>query len=340
MIVLVALLVAAGAVYALEQHGGSSLFAGTSRVSRADARPRLTTRGKLALAARVILGAAALLLLVVRPVAAAWAAQQGILLTPSEPARAVERLTRAVRLDPVNELYWVKLGAAAQAYGRSVRDAPTRRSALEQARAAFERAIRLSPANSYNHANLGRLLADLAQSGDAAPGDAFAAFDRALQIDPNNAYFYADAANAALILGDYERAREYAERGSQRYPRFALTRALLGHIALARRRPAEAVEPLQQAVNGDWHGAERLRVAAASNLAAAYLELGRAAEAEAAARVALAGAPNFADARFNRGRALERLGRRAEAIEEYRRALTDQPDHAPARQALRALGES
>ena len=81
-------------------------------------------------------------------------------------------------------------------------------------------------------------------------------------------------------------------------------------------------------------------MAAASNLAAAYLELGRPAEAEAAARVAIERAPNFADARFNRGRALERLGRRAEAIEEYRRALADQPDHAPARQALRALGES
>jgi O-antigen ligase/tetratricopeptide (TPR) repeat protein len=338
VIVLLALLVAAGSVYVLEEHGGLPLFAGTSRIERAVARRRLTTRDTVALGARVILGAAALLLLVARPLAAAWAAHQGIALTPSEPARAVERLTRAVRLDPVNELYWVKLGAAAQAHARGVREAPIRRASLEQARTAFERAIRLSPANSYNHANLGRALADLAQSGDAAPGAAFAAFDRALQIDPNNAYFYADAANAALTLGDYERAREYAERGSQRYPRFALTRALLGHIALARRRPAEAVEPLQQAVDGDWHGAERLRVAAASNLAAAYLELGR--PAEAAARVALERAPNFADARFNRGRALERLGRRAEAIVEYRRALADQPDHTPARQALRALGES
>jgi tetratricopeptide (TPR) repeat protein len=56
--------------------------------------------------------------------------------------------------------------------------------------------------------------------------------------------------------------------------------------------------------------------------------------------VAIEGAPNFADARFNRGRALERLGRRGEAVAEYRRALADQPDHLPARQALRALGES
>ncbi|HVG77389.1 MAG TPA: O-antigen ligase family protein [Patescibacteria group bacterium] len=339
LIILIAFLVVAVAVFVLEQHGRPPLFQGTSS-GPAVARPRRTIGRTVALAARGILGAVALVLLVFRPVAAARAAQQGILLTPSEPARAVQRLERAVALDPVNELYWVKLGAAAQAYARTVREAPTRRSALQQAHAAFMRAAQLSPANSYNHANVGRVLADLAQVGDGSPGAAFAAFDRALQIDPNNAYFYADAANAAMVLGDFERAREYAERGSKLYPRFALTRALLGHIALARRQPAEAVEPLQQAVSGDWHGAERLRVAAASNLAAAYLELGRPVEAEAAARVAIERAPNFADARFNRGRALERLGRRAEAVEEYRRALTDQPDHLPARQALRALGES
>ena len=64
-----------------------------------------------------------------------------------------------------------------------------RRSSLEQARAAFERARRLSPANSYNHANLGRVLGRSGAVEDVAPGDAFAAFDRALQIDPNNAYF-------------------------------------------------------------------------------------------------------------------------------------------------------
>ena len=34
-------------------------------------------------------------------------------------------------LDPVNELYWVKLGAAAQAYSRTLQEAPARRTTLE-----------------------------------------------------------------------------------------------------------------------------------------------------------------------------------------------------------------
>ena len=64
------------------------------------------------------------------------------------------------------------------------------------------------------------------------------------------------------------------------------------------------------------HGPERLRVVAASNLAAAYLAAGRPAEVGSRRPGRTRGVPNFADARFNRGRALERLGRRAEAIEE------------------------
>ena len=267
-------------------------------------------------------GAAALLLLVARPLAAAWAAQQGIGLTPSAPARAVERLTRAVRLDPVNELYWVKLGAAAQAHARSVREAPIRRASLEQARAAFERAIRLSPANSYNHANLGRALADLAQSGDAAPGAAFAAFDRALQIDPNNAYFYADAANAALTLGDYERAREYAERGSQRYPRFALTRALLGHIALARRGRRKRWSRHSGGGRRLARGGA-LRVAAASNLAAAYPARAPEASRRGVALERASGLPTH----FNRAERSAAAG--APRRSRIRQALADQPDHTP-----------
>jgi len=39
-------------------------------------------------------------------------------------------------------------------------------------------------------------------------------------------------------------------------------------------------------------------------------------------------------------KALERMGRRAEAVAEYRRLLADRPDYALAREALRALGAS
>ncbi len=285
-------------------------------------------------------GAVLLVALVLRPLAAAWAAQEGVQLTSPAPAAAVERLRRAVWLDPVVELYWVKLGAAAHALARREPDPAARRRALGEARAAYERARRLAPANSYDYANLARVTADLAAEGLATPAEAFAGFDRALAMDPNNAYFYVDAAGAATSLGDAEHARDYAARGAARYPRFGVVRAQLAYVALLERRPADAVEPLRQALAAEWHGATEAQALAASNLAAAYLQLGRPADAEPAARLALAQVPALADARFNLARALEGLGRRQDAIAEYRRVLTERPDYTPARDALRALGAS
>ncbi len=339
LVVVAALVGGAGVAFVLDGPGHSPAVVARPVRRGARATPR-SPRGRTALAVGGLVGAVLLVVVVLRPLAAAWAAQQGVLLTPTQPAPAVERLQRAVALDPVTELYWVKLGAAAHAQARLMSEAEPRARALGQARVAYERALRLVPANSYNHANLGRVLADLAQGGGAAPAAAFARFDRALAMDPNNAYFYADAVNAAVTLGDLERARGYATRGAALYPRFGVLRAQVGYVALAARRPAEAVEPLRQALAVDWHGADEAQALAASNLAAAYLQIGRPADAHTAARLALDRLPALADARFNLARALEGLGRRDEAIAEYRRLLAEQPDYALAREALRALGAS
>jgi O-antigen ligase/tetratricopeptide (TPR) repeat protein len=339
LLVLAALLVAAGAALAAEQHGRGPGLTPASPSRRGRAIVPSPYRGVGAAVSWLVAGVL-LVAVVLRPLAAAWAAQQGVLLTATRPGEAVERLQRAVALDPVNELYWVKLGATAHAQARRASGADSRDRALQRAGAAFERARRLVPANAFNHANLGRVLADRAREGRVPPAEAFVHFDRALAMDPNNAYFYADAANAALTLGELHRARGYASRGSALYPRFGLLRAQLGYVALAERRPAEAIEPLRQALVDDWHGADQAQAIAASNLAAGYLQLGRPADAEAAARRALERVPALADARFNLARALEGLGRQAEAIAEYRRLLAEQPDYARAREALRVLGAS
>jgi O-antigen ligase/tetratricopeptide (TPR) repeat protein len=322
-----ALLAGGLAVFALEQRGRPPAFAGDGRAASS------ASRGILALGLRWVLALGLLLLLVARPVAASRAAHAGAQRTLDDPAAAIEPLERAVGLDPYVEVYWVRLGAAAHAAARATRDPGERRRRLEQSRTAYERALALVRANAYNHANLGRALADLARDGAAAPGEVFARFDRALELDPNNAYFYPDAANASLLVGDFERAREYASRGAALYPRFALPRAQLGHIELASRRVPEAAQLLQEAVDGDWHGAPG-RAGAAANLAAAWLQLDRLASAEQAARLAVSLAPGAPEARFNLGKALERLGRRDEALAEYRRL----PDFEPARTALQRMG--
>ena len=285
------------------------------------------------------LGAAALAWIgVIRPLDANRAARRGLALSAVDGQAAVEWLAEAARLDPLRELYWVKLGSAAYARATTIADDAERGRLLVLARQAHERSIVLVPANAYNYANLGRVLGDLAAAGRARRAEVWAAFDAALGIDPNNAYFYTNAANAAFVAGDAERARRYAEAGSARYPRFAVPRGQLGHLALIEGRLDEAEGLLRAALDADWYGAEGSRAAAASYLATVYLRLGRPANALDAARHAVDRAPDYADGRLNLARALEALGRREEAAREYRRILAGTPDHPLAQEALRSLG--
>ena len=329
--VLVMLACGAVAALALVQYGRAPAFASERDGRAAEGPPR---RGWVT-ALRWTLAVILLLAVVVRPLEASRVAHAAGEMLAVQPGAAVDGLKQAVLLEPFLEIYWVRLGTAAHAAARGARDAKERRYRLEEARAAYERALGLVRANSYNHANLGRAVADLARDGAAAPGEAYARFDRALELDPNNAYFYPDAAQAALLVGDVDRAWEYASRGVALYPRFALPRAQLGHIELTRKRIPEAAELLQAALDAEWHEAPG-RASAAANLAAAWLQLNRPARAEQSARLAVSLSPGSPEARFNLAKALEGLGRREEAIAEYRRL----PDFEPARSALRALGAS
>jgi O-antigen ligase/tetratricopeptide (TPR) repeat protein len=295
----------------------------------------------LGFALPVVIWAVALFLMYVAvylPVRANWAAREGILLINYDARKAVERLERAVATDPTKDLYWAKLGTACQSRAIQTRDPVERRRWLTRAHEAFEESIRLVPANSYNHADLGHLLGELAREGLATPAEVFAAFDKALELDSNNAYFYANAANTALVLGDYGLAKHYASRGAKLYPRFGPTRWELGYTALVEERIEEAASLLQAAVDSDWYGDENGRVIAVSNLTTALARLGRFDEAHKVARAALERTPDSADAHLNLGRALEMLGRRAEAVREYRGLLLRHPDHDRARQALQRLG--
>lgn len=274
---------------------------------------------------------------VAHPVRASIAAREG-LQGAADPRSSYDWMSRAVALDPTRELYRVYLSVAAQNAARVTRDRAERDRLREHARAAIETSIRMSPMNAYNRANLARLLAELAHDGRIPPADVFSEFDRALRMDPYNALFLADAGSIALALGDIERAKAYATRGAELYPAFGPALAQLGYIALRDRRPADAEVLLRRAVDGDWHGADAAQASAASNLAAAALELGQAEQARAAATTALHLAPELVEARLNLGKAFELQGRRRDAIEEYRRALREAPSDGRARDALHALG--
>jgi tetratricopeptide (TPR) repeat protein len=275
---------------------------------------------------------------VARPYWANWECHESDQFVGEDRPQALEHLERAVALDPTKELNWVKLGCAAQTAGLAATDPQDQQRLLERARQAFERSIALVPVNSYNHANLGRLLGELARRHQAEPGQAFAELDLALSLDSQNAYFYADACKVALGLGDLSRARSYATRGAELYPHFGPLHGLLGCLALLQNRPQEAARLLDEAVRSDWHGDDHDLLLALSNLSAALLRLGNYQQALVCAQLAVERDPELLDGRSNLARALELLGRREEAIDAYASILDLQPNHRSARAALVRLG--
>jgi predicted Zn-dependent protease len=117
--------------------------------------------------------------------------------------------------------------------------------------------------------HLARLLADFAAQRLAPAADVFALCETAIAMDPRNAYFYLAATDAAIVVGDRARVRDFAERGVRLYPRFAPLRMHLGDLALDEGRTEDAVRMLRAAFYGDWHGkeADRSRTAASLSIA-------------------------------------------------------------------------
>ncbi|HYI01066.1 O-antigen ligase family protein, partial [Hyalangium sp.] len=242
----------------------------------------------------VVLGGTALALAVVgilSPLRASAACRTGQALISVTPERAVPHLERAVALDFTRDTCLAKLGTAALLVAKTTTDGGVRRQALERARGAFTTALAQVPAESYHHANLGRLRTELARDGLAATVEAFAAYDEALRRDPANGHILADAALSALTLRDANRARQYAHRAVALYPDFAPPLAVLGFLALQEGNTAEAVRLLRAARAGQWRGDENARRVAVGNLVAALLRVGRPDEALDPAREVVALTP-------------------------------------------------
>jgi O-antigen ligase len=241
--------------------------------------------------------------LVVRPTLASRASREGDGLLGRSPVQAAGHFERAVALDATRPLYFTKLGTALHLATRSTASPEERKQLLSRAREAFQRALTLVPEDARLHAGLGGLLAELALQGEATAAQVFAAHDGALERDPNNANLYVQAAQSALVLGDVSSAQRYATRAAGLYPHFGPPRAQWGYVTLVTGYPETAVRLLRESLEGEWHGDESGRLVASTNLAAALLT----------------------------------LGRREEALAQYRDILTVQPDHPLALEALRRL---
>jgi O-antigen ligase/tetratricopeptide (TPR) repeat protein len=284
-------------------------------------------------------GAGVLLMVgVVRPFQTNWICCQGDRQRGDDPEGAVATISKAVEHEPGNELYWTKLAGAAQQAARASNNAEEHHSLLLLARSALERACQLVPINAYNHANLGQLLGKLAQEHQATSTEAFAEYDVAFALDPRNGTLYADAAMTGLAIGDLPRARAYAERGTELYPHFGRTLSQLGYLAMLERRWDDAIRILSAAYQSPWPDHFEEATACLANMAVTQMHRGDFLSAVNCFHIVLERGPQLTEIRCHLARSLETLGRREEAVAEYRRVLECTPGHGAAKAELSRLG--
>lgn len=332
------------------------LAALVSRLGReADERPAAPAAARFPAAALLVAGAALLAplewALVLRPWRADLAARAAQVAEAGRVGEGLPWLRRAVGLDPGRDLLWSRLGAAAFGLASELREGPPRAAFLAEARAAFDHATALVPVNAYHHLGLARVLLEQALSRPpaASPVEVWAAFDQALALDPRNPYLAAEDGRTALRLGDAARVRAAAARCQAADDQFGACEWLLANLdisaALAAGAPADervrllaqAGERLKRAASLRWYDDDSAQALAASQGAAALVSAGRLQEGKDLAELAVQKDPRFPDARYNLGKAWERLGDRERAARSYRDALAIAPGHAEAAAALAAL---
>jgi tetratricopeptide (TPR) repeat protein len=163
-------------------------------------------------------------------------------------------------------------------------------------------------------------------------GDAVALFERLVAADPGSPEFRLRLGQAYRVMGDLRSAETTFRELVRRYPTFYLAYRRLSALLAAQGRNEESRD-LWLALRARGRGF----VGIDRRLAESYLATGQNEQALATAEGGLAAAGADAELNVLAGRALERLGRNAEALDRYRAALASRPSFTEALDGAIAL---
>ena len=213
---------------------------------------------------------AGMVFLVILPWLGHRACADSELFLASDPKRARQCLDKAVWLDPSCEIYWTKLAFVHRMLADQATNADERNARLRDARTIWDQLILRSPRNGSYHGNRGVCLALQCQQGLAPSEDVFRSFEIALRLEPANPLFHADAADAALRLGQNDLAWRYAQAGLQKNARYGPLYAQVGYLCLQRGEFAEAIKQLDKSLISYWEEHDDRKKAAEANRAVAH----------------------------------------------------------------------
>ncbi len=229
---------------------------------------------------------------------------------------AIDRFTRAVRLDPDYAAAHDELGSALEQTGR-----------IDAAIQQYEQASRLRPDMAEAHYNLGNALV---RTGKLEEG--IRQYQEVLRLQPNDSEAHYNVGEILLALGRVPEAIEQYEQALRIDPTYAAAHDKLGNALAQSGRLDGAVTHFEQALR-----IEPDYAAAHNGLANARMLQGKVEEAIRHYEQALQINPDSGATHYNLGVALERIGRVQEAKEHYEQALKLKPDLGAAKDALTRL---
>ena len=195
---------------------------------------------------------------------------------------------------------------------------------LDEAIAAYRRAIALKPSLAAAYYNLGSTLRQKGRFDEA-----IAAFGFAIQLQPDHAAAHNNLGGTLQEADRLDEAIAAYRRAIALEPASAGAHSNLGSAWTDKGRFDDAVATLRRAIELD-----PMNGAAYCNLAVALHAMGRVEEALAAYRRALELRPDSAVAHSNLGNALNDAGRLDEALSALARAIELRPDRAEAHNIL------
>jgi protein O-GlcNAc transferase len=191
---------------------------------------------------------------------------------------------------------------------------------LDEAIAAYCKAICIKPDHVEAHSNLGNVLRDQGKFDEAV-----AAYREAIRISPDQARAYSDLGVALADQGNFDEAAAIYRKAISIKPDYAEAHFNLGNVLKDQGKLDEAVAAYRQAIS------IRPNLAVAqSNLGNTLLNQGNLDEAVAAYRRAIEIMPTNAEVHYNLGNGLKDQGELDGAVASYRRSIILKPDHAGA----------
>jgi len=220
---------------------------------------------------------------------------------------AVTFITKAVKRDPGQPVFYNNLGNALKANGD-----------LAGAAAAYKKALALKPDYGDVHYNLGNAFMELGQAAEAV-----SSYKNALAVMPGSAEVYYNLGNGFMEQEQLDEAVAAYTKAIALKPDYADAHYNLANILARQVRLDEAAAGYRNAI-----ALKPEFVQAHNNLGKTLSAQGKMAEATVCFRKALSIDPDYVEALNNLGIALQDQGHLAEAIASYRRALSLKPDLA------------